>query len=152
MVAYECMKLTPGQRMLFYQEAFSQPKSLGTIRKFMLILDYDRPTDHDYERVLSVATLNFEDATAVSRLVKKAPSLIMTEAWSGAWRRTALIPSPSLRLIIPVLVILPRNVRDPRNPQVMTAFCTLHNNPLSKDSSDSNVPEFLPHLRWVHWT
>ena len=138
-VTYDCMMLDAKQHRLFKDYALN----LQTARKTILLLDYDRPA---FTR-LQTKVINIEDPNHIAHLSRVAPCLQLTETWRASWSSTPLAPSASLQYVIPILVLLPRVLRD---PQAMTALCTLHR-PLSSPSGKKS-PMNVPHIKWLHRT
>lgn len=129
------MSLHPEQRNAF--EKGTSLKIARPDRKSIVMLDYLNAPEESRVFLEILDLPHFDETDAAANLSDTGHKL--TNAWHAAWAHTHLGLSETLLCVIPILVVLPRDVD---SAQVLTAFFTLHRRPGQAREE--------PHIRWLH--
>ena len=143
-VAHDCMALVPGQFQVFRDQC-TLDSALGGIgnRLRFLLLEYNGwdPEERVTQQVIEIPR---DDLDATMR--QMSPCFRFTDAWRASWSHMPLGPSATISFAIPLIVTLPRNLRD---PQVMLAVCTFHTSTPSQYRYNQAASR-PPHIRWLY--
>lgn len=150
-VAHDCMHLDSENTAIFstHTPPFDPPDMaiINAARKSILLINYANAGEgHMQVEVINLSEFDERTASQLSKRVP-GPGLKWSNAWHAAWAHTPLGFSECLLYVIPVIIVLPRDIDA---PQVMTALCTLHRTLPSTVQRKGLSRNGEPHVRWLH--